>query len=66
MTNVISLNSDFSKGYRCAKKEVALGDISCVKSALMGFALDPADSDFQRGYHQGLLNKMKGVGDEPH
>ena len=57
MTNVISLNSDFSKGYRCAKKEVALGDISCVKSALMGFALDKADSEFQRGYRLALLHE---------
>ena len=57
MTNIILLNPEFSEGYCCAKKEVAAGDIFCVESALMGFALDKADSEFQRGYRLALLHE---------
>lgn len=55
MTNVISLNSDFSSGYDCAKEEVASGNIYCVESALMSFDLDPPDSEFQRGFRHALM-----------
>ena len=59
MDNVIFLSSDYSQGYQCAKEEVASGDIYCVESALMGFASDPADNDFQRGFEQGLKSLIK-------
>jgi hypothetical protein len=35
---------------RAARAEVASGDIYCLKSALMLYENDPADSDFQRGH----------------
>tara|TARA_R110000737_G_scaffold290812_1_gene297433 strand:+ start:45 stop:239 length:195 start_codon:yes stop_codon:yes gene_type:complete len=61
MDNVIFLSSDYSQGYQCAKEEVASGDIYCVESALMGFASDPADNDFQRGFQHALMSiKNKG------
>ena len=56
MTNVISLDSDFSRGYDCAKEEVASGNIYCVESALMSFDLDPPDSEFQRGFRHALMD----------
>ena len=59
MKNVILLNPEFSKGYGCAKKEVASGEIYCVGTALMGFTSDQADSEFQRGYRLGLLHEHK-------
>ena len=54
MGNIISLRSDFLEGYQCAKEEYASGELYCVESSLMTFVLDPADSDFQRGFEQGL------------
>ena len=62
MSNVVLLNPEFSKGYSCAKEEVASGDIYCVGTALMGFASDQADSEFQRGYRLGLLHEYKKPG----
>ena len=59
MSNVILLNPEFSKGYERAKEEVASGEIYCVGTALMGFASDQADSEFQRGYRLGLLHEHK-------
>ena len=60
MTNVISLNSDFSSGYDCAKEEVASGAIYCAENALMSFDLDPPDSEFQRGFRHALMGIVTG------
>jgi hypothetical protein len=59
MDNVIFLNSDYSQGYKCAKEEVASGEIYCIESSLMLFAQDPADNDFQRGFEKGLKSLIK-------
>ena len=55
MAQVIELNREFIKGVHAAKKEVAAGDIFDLDDALYMFRIDPADSEFQRGYHAGLL-----------
>tara|TARA_Y100000114_G_scaffold34482_1_gene29939 strand:- start:595 stop:798 length:204 start_codon:yes stop_codon:yes gene_type:complete len=55
MAQVIELNREFIKGVHAAKMEVAAGDIFDLDDALYMFRIDPADSEFQRGYHAGLL-----------
>ncbi len=50
MGDLIRLNSEYVSGMRAARAEVASGDIYCLKSALMLYENDPADSDFQRGH----------------
>jgi len=59
MGNIISLRSDFLEGYQCEKEEYASGELYCVESSLMTFVLDPADSDFQRGFEQGLKSLIQ-------
>lgn len=62
MENVIKLNTDFIKGVNAAKSEVANGEVYDIEGALMLFAHDPADTDFQRGYQQGLIQcRRKGA-----
>lgn len=48
------INSDFVKGAREARAQVANGDIYDVRGALYMFQLDPADNDFQRGFESYL------------
>ena len=48
------INSDFVKGVREARAQVANGDIYNVHDALYMFQLDPADNDFQRGFESYL------------
>jgi hypothetical protein len=56
MGDLIRFNSEYVSGMRAARAEVASGDIYCLKSALMLYENDPADSDFQRGHHRALIN----------
>ena len=56
MGDLIRLNSEYVSGMRAARAEVASGDIYCLKSALMLYENDPADSEFQRGHHRALIN----------
>jgi hypothetical protein len=48
------------EGYREAKQEYACGNIYCLDTALALFAVDPPDSEFQRGMMQALIN-LKGI-----
>lgn len=60
MTNVISLNSDFSSGYDCAKKKSHRAQYIVSGNALMSFDLDPPDSEFQRGFRHALMGIVTG------
>lgn len=52
---------DFILGFSTARREIASGEIYDIDMAMYCFALDPADSDFQRGYERGLTSyKQKG------
>jgi hypothetical protein len=55
--SVISV--DFVRGAREARKQVETGDIYDIPGALYLFQLDPADSDFQRGFEQYLRSTLK-------
>lgn len=57
--SVISFNNDFSKGFAAVKQEISSGDIYCIESAIMQFVSDPPDSEFQRGFRNGLLSEQK-------
>jgi len=58
------INSDFVKGAREARAQVANGDIYDIFGALYMFQLDPADNDFQRGFESYLRVLVKGDKDE--
>jgi len=65
MAQIIELNREYIKGVHAAKMAVATGDIFDLDDALYMFRVDPADSEFQRGYHAGLLQvyrQKKGLG----
>ena len=65
MAQIVELNRDYIRGVHAAKLEVATGEISELNDALYMFQIDPADSEFQRGYHAGLLQvyrQQKGLG----
>ena len=55
MAQIVELNRDYIKGVHAAKIEVAKGEVHDLNDALYMFQIDPADSEFQRGYHAGLL-----------
>ena len=65
MAQIVELNRDYIRGVHAAKLEVATGEIYALNDALYMFQIDPADSEFQRGYHAGLLQvyrQQKGLG----
>ena len=65
MAQIVELNRDYLRGVHAAKLEVATGEIYDLNDALYMFQIAPADSEFQRGYHAGLLQvyrQQKGLG----
>ena len=65
MAQIVELNRDYIRGVHAAKLEVATGEIYDLNDALYMFQIDPAASEFQRGYHAGLLQvyrQQKGLG----
>ena len=55
MSNIVELNRDYIQGIHAAKMDVATGDIYDLEEALYMFSIDPADTEYQRGYHAGLI-----------
>jgi len=55
MTQIVELNREYIRGVHAAKIEVAKGEVYDLNDALYMFQIDPADSEYQRGYHAGLL-----------
>jgi hypothetical protein len=55
MGNIVELNRDYIKGIHSAKMQIATGDIYNLEGALYMFQLDPANTEFQRGFHAGLI-----------
>ena len=55
MAHIIELNREYIRGVHAAKIEVAKGEVYDLKDALYMFQIDPADNEFQRGYHAGLV-----------
>lgn len=64
MGQIVELKPDYIKGIHAAKMEVATGGVPDIDHALFMFQIDPADTEFQRGYHAGLIQvyhqKIKG------
>jgi len=64
MGKIVELNRDYIRGAHAAKLEVAKGNVYDLDDALYMFRVDPADTEFQRGYHAGLLQvyrQLKGL-----
>lgn len=55
MAQIVELNREYIRGVHAAKIEVAKGEVYDLNDALYMFEIDPADSEYQRGYHAGLL-----------
>jgi len=55
MAQIVLLNRDYIRGVHAAKTDVTQGDVYDIPAALAVFNLDPADNEFQRGYHAGLI-----------
>jgi len=55
MGKIVELNRDYIRGIHSAKMAVATGDVYDIDDALYMFRVDPADTEFQRGYHAGLV-----------
>lgn len=55
MAKIVELNRDYIRGIHAAKMEVAKGEVYNLDDALYMFQIDPADTEFQRGYHAGLI-----------
>ena len=55
MAQIVELNREYIRGVHAAKIEVAKGEVYDLNDALYMFQIDPADSEYQRGYHAGLL-----------
>jgi len=55
MGTITELSRDYIQGAQSAKADVAKGDVYDLDVALYMFEIDPADTEFQRGYHAGLM-----------
>ena len=53
------INVDFVRGARDAREQIATGDVYDIPGALYLFQLDPADSDYQRGFEHYLRSTLK-------
>lgn len=49
------LNREYIKGIHAAKMDIAKGNIYNLEGALYMFQIDPAASEYQRGYQSGLI-----------
>lgn len=55
MSNIVELNRDYIQGIHAAKMDVAKGHVYDIDGALYMYAIDPANTEYQRGYHAGLI-----------
>lgn len=62
MGDIVELNPDYIKGIHSAKMQIATGDIYDLEGALYMFQIDPADTEFQRGFHAGLIQVYRQKG----